>query len=321
MSPCPRRGQAHARRCSPPGVPSVSRLVEGKVQLEHVHTRLAEEPERAPVGVLVDQPLNVGKRQMADGRDTACLQLSVGGRDVGIDTGAGGRYGVDGDLMDRQPRVIWGFQFQNRLRALAHRLRERGVGGTEIRKSGAGAVVGGCAARRPLVEELRLRERLGDQPRADHRSVNGDQAAVSLMGERELGETGEERRQPEPEHDRDHDHGDDRRLEVAQHQCVSPSTIGPSVKAGKTISPAVSTITPTSRTAKVAPSVRKVPAETGALFLAASEPPIASAASDIVGTKSAPTAAYLISRASIFLPRYSGVRPTIKPATKTAMMM
>ena len=44
-------------------------------------------------------------------------------------------------------------------------------------------------------------------------------------------------------------------------------------------------------------------------------------ASTIVGTKSAPTAAYLISRASIFLPRYSGVRPTISPATKTAMMM
>ena len=30
--------------------------------------------------------------------------------------------------------------------------------------------------------------------------------------------------------------------------------------------------------------------------------------------------ASLISRASIFLPRYSGVRPTISPATKTATM-
>ena len=38
-----------------------------------------------------------------------------------------------------------------------------------------------------------------------------------------------------------------------------------------------------------------------------------------MGTKSAPTAAILISRASIFLPRYSGVRPTISPATKTAI--
>ena len=43
--------------------------------------------------------------------------------------------------------------------------------------------------------------------------------------------------------------------------------------------------------------------------------------STIVGTKSAPTAASLISRASIFFPSYSGVRPTMSPATKTAMTM
>ena len=30
--------------------------------------------------------------------------------------------------------------------------------------------------------------------------------------------------------------------------------------------------------------------------------------------------AIFISYASIFLPRYSGVRPTMRPATKTAMM-
>ena len=43
--------------------------------------------------------------------------------------------------------------------------------------------------------------------------------------------------------------------------------------------------------------------------------------STIVGTKSAPSAASLISRASIFLPSHSGVLPTISPAMKTAMMM
>ena len=32
------------------------------------------------------------------------------------------------------------------------------------------------------------------------------------------------------------------------------------------------------------------------------------------------SAAYLTSRPSIFLPRYSGVRPTISPARKTATM-
>ena len=43
--------------------------------------------------------------------------------------------------------------------------------------------------------------------------------------------------------------------------------------------------------------------------------------STMVGTKSAPSAANLTSRASIFLPSHSGVRPTMRPATKTAIRM
>src|SRR5262249_5889970 len=79
-------------------------------------------------------------------------------------------------------------------------------------------------------------------------------------------------------------HDRDRRGDgCAQHQCDSPSTIGPSVSAGKIIRPAVSTITPTSRTTNVGPSVRKVPAEAGTIFLVASDPPRASAAN--MGTK------------------------------------
>ncbi len=39
-----------------------------------------------------------------------------------------------------------------------------------------------------------------------------------------------------------------------------------------------------------------------------------------MGTKIEPMTASLISLASIFLPRYSGVRPTISPPTKTARM-
>src|SRR5262249_48443730 len=100
--------------------------------------------------------------------------------------------------------------------------------------------------------------------------------------ERELGEAGEERRQREPEHERQDDDRDRGGLEVA-HQCASPSTIGPSVSAGNTINPAVSTITPNSRAAKVGPSVRNVPAGTGAARLPGSEPPIGSAATK--GTK------------------------------------
>ncbi len=42
--------------------------------------------------------------------------------------------------------------------------------------------------------------------------------------------------------------------------------------------------------------------------------------STTIGTQTEPMTASLISRASIFLPRYSGVRPTIRPPMKTAMM-
>src|SRR5581483_8146898 len=87
----------------------------------------------------------------------------------------------------------------------------------------------------------------------------------------------------EAEDRRQEDDGEDGCLESAQHQCVSPSTMGPSVSAGKIIRPAVSAITPTSSTTKVGPSVRNVPADAGVIFFFASAPPSASAA--ISGTK------------------------------------
>src|SRR5262249_47324703 len=132
--------------------------------------------------------------------------------------------------------------------------------------------------RRALVEVLRLRKPLCGQARADDLPVPLDQPTVRLAREGELREAGEERRDREAEDERQHDDGNEGRLQVA-HQCDNPSTIGPSVSAGNTINPAVSKMTPTSSTTNVGPSVRKVPAETGATFLPASEPPSASAAS------------------------------------------
>ena len=64
-------------------------LVEREVELEHVDARLAEEAERAAVGVLRDQLLHGGERQVANGRDAPSLEIRVGGRDLGIDARAG----------------------------------------------------------------------------------------------------------------------------------------------------------------------------------------------------------------------------------------
>src|SRR5262249_15077135 len=148
---------------------------------------------------------------------------------------------------------------------------------------GAGGVVGRGRGRRSLVEVLRLGEGLRGQARADDPAVELDQTAVRLARERELRKARKESRDREPEHERDQRDDDRGCPQVAQHQCDSPSTSGPSVSAGKSIRPAVSMITPTSRNAKVGPSVRNVPAENGAIFLPASEPASASAASS--GTK------------------------------------
>src|SRR5262249_18748690 len=116
------------------------------------------------------------------------------------------------------------------------------------------------------------------QTRAHDPPVELDQAAVRVAGECELGEAGEERRNGEAEHGSQHDDGDHGRLEVANHQCDSPSTIGPSVSAGKTINPAVRMTPPTSGTTTLGPSGRNVRAKPGEVFWPASAPASASAA-------------------------------------------
>ena len=56
--------------------------VECEVELEDVDAGLAEEAEAAPVGVLADQLLHGGERQVPDGGDAPRLQRGVRGRDV-----------------------------------------------------------------------------------------------------------------------------------------------------------------------------------------------------------------------------------------------
>ncbi len=51
-----------------------SQLVEGEIELEHVHARLAEEAEAAAVRVLLDQLLHGRERQVPHGGDAARLE-------------------------------------------------------------------------------------------------------------------------------------------------------------------------------------------------------------------------------------------------------
>src|SRR5262249_36733043 len=133
-----------------------------------------------------------------------------------------------------------------------------------------------------LVEVARTLELLPGELRPHDRSVALDETSAGVAREdagREADHGGRIREAEEDGEGDDRDAGADDVL----HQCISPSTIGPSVSAGKIIRPAVRTITPMRRTTNVGPSVRNVPADAGTIFFWTSEPPIASAARS--GTK------------------------------------
>src|SRR5262249_11957859 len=69
----------------------------------------------------------------------------------------------------------------------------------------------------------------------------------------------------------------DAAAKVVPAAIASCSTIGPSARAGKNVSPPTMTMTPTTRPTNSVPVVGKVPADAGTDFLTTSEPAIAMA--------------------------------------------
>ena len=157
--------------------------IECEVELEDVDARLAEEAEAAAVGVLLDQLLDGREGQMADGRDATRLERGVGRRDVGIDAGARRRHGVDGNVVDREPRVVRPLELEDRLGVLRDELREIRARRPEVQEGRRARVVRRRRPRRTLVEVARPGEALGGELRADDVPVAVDQAAVDLARE------------------------------------------------------------------------------------------------------------------------------------------
>ena len=62
-----------------PGAAVTAAAVEREVELEHVHARLAEEAERAPLGVRVDEPEHVRPCEAPFAGDAGRLQPRVRG--------------------------------------------------------------------------------------------------------------------------------------------------------------------------------------------------------------------------------------------------
>src|SRR5262245_45094687 len=94
---------------------SIECLVEGG----GVHAGLAEEAERAAVGVLVDQRLHAREGEVADRGDAARLDLRVGLGDVRVDARAGRLDRVGRDLRRGQARVVRTVELQVRLHLVA----------------------------------------------------------------------------------------------------------------------------------------------------------------------------------------------------------
>jgi len=75
----------------------VTEGVEGEVEVEGVDAGFAEEAELALGGVVVDEVDEGGFGEVAGVGDAGDLVVGRGGRDVGIEAGAGGGDEVDGD--------------------------------------------------------------------------------------------------------------------------------------------------------------------------------------------------------------------------------
>ena len=79
------------------GALSHRHLVEGEVEFEDVDARFAEKAEIAALDVMSDEIVQAIGSDAASGGDARDLEVSVVGRDVGIEAGGGGRDHIDGN--------------------------------------------------------------------------------------------------------------------------------------------------------------------------------------------------------------------------------
>jgi len=76
----------------------MARGIQLQIEVEDVDVWLAEESERASLGVLGDQGLNLCHAQAPFPGDACDLLVGVRGADVGVEAGPAGQQRVRGDL-------------------------------------------------------------------------------------------------------------------------------------------------------------------------------------------------------------------------------
>ena len=185
-------------------------LVDGQVQLEHVHARLPEHAQVTIVGVVVDQLLDSCEWKLAHGRDPPGLDARVGLGDVRVDARRRRGDSVDGHVGRLQAGVVGALEGDVGVEVVAEELRQLLVVRPEVVEEGDARVVAGdrraalevtrvrlqdrvavgVRARLSLAVEHRLLEVLPDQLRADHLAVPLDAAPVGLAREDHLSDPG-----------------------------------------------------------------------------------------------------------------------------------
>ena len=201
-----RRGRCGACRVPCVEALTLSRRVEREVQLEHVHARLAEEPERASVGVLVDEVehLRRASRPRASATRGAWMRALAGEMcgsrpEPEAVTASTGTSGVR--RRDRSPPV-------RRRRRSSTSSRRSGFVGPRFDAELDGASYPSPAADGRGLEVLGVGEGLADQARADDGAVALDERAVGLVGEGDLRDPGDDERVGDADEHGERDEGE-----------------------------------------------------------------------------------------------------------------
>ena len=140
------------------GLASVMRgafLVEGQVQLEHVHAGLAQEAERAAVRVVRRSARSPARGREPHRAPRPRLDARVGLRDVRVDPGGRGRDGVDRHAGRVKSRARGSLAVQIGLEVLAEQVAQLLLVRAQVVEEGAGRVV--ARGRRARLEVARVR--------------------------------------------------------------------------------------------------------------------------------------------------------------------
>jgi hypothetical protein len=162
--------------------------VERDVEQEHVHPRVAQQAELAPLGVPAHQRAHLLRAHPPGPGHPRDLELGIGRGDVRVEPGA-----RRGDHVGRDLSALGAVLLDHMLDASGDQgIGQLGVGGAFVGAGRGGGVIARTRGRRPRVEVFRPGERLSDQFTSDDSAGDLEHRAVGLPGKEELRHAGDD---------------------------------------------------------------------------------------------------------------------------------